>query len=73
MPRSSDERTKVLYTRAEPALVRALDREQERRRLSEPGRTVSRSDVIRSILWGALVPQPGDVETPQHEAGRVRG
>ncbi len=54
------EKPVVLYTRAEPALVQALDREVEARRLKTRGVAVSRSDVIRSILWGAL-PQPGDV------------
>lgn len=54
------EKPAVLYTRAEPALVAALDREVEARRAKTRGIAVSRSDVIRSILWEAL-PQPGDV------------
>lgn len=62
------EKPAVLYTRAEPALVAALDREVEVRRAKTRGVAVSRSDVIRSILWEAL-PQPGDVaDAPVPEA-----
>lgn len=68
MAASSQGRTRVLFTRAEPALVERLDEEVKRRR--EPGRGMTRSDLIRSILWSALVPRPQDDETPQPEAKR---
>ena len=48
------EGAKVLYTRAEPALVKALENELKRRRKLTPGVKLAQADVIRSLLWEAL-------------------
>jgi hypothetical protein len=47
-------KSKVLYTRAEPALVRAIKDEQTKRQEQQPGVTLSQADVIRTLLWEAI-------------------
>lgn len=61
-------KTRVLFTRAEPALVQRLDEEQVARAQREPGKRFTRADVVRTLLWEALTPQPRDGETPRPEA-----
>lgn len=60
-----DTKPKVLYTRAEPALVKALAVEMKRRRGAQQGVKLSQSDVIRALLWEALktaaMPQKDEV------------
>jgi hypothetical protein len=50
----AEAKSKVLYTRAEPALVAALEREVKRQRKAQPGVKLSQADVIRSLLWDAI-------------------
>ena len=40
-------------------LMAAIDREVERLRAERPGETVHRSDVIRAVLYRALMPKRG--------------
>jgi hypothetical protein len=49
----------VLFVRVAPDLIRRLDAIVERERAARPGRAVSRSDVAREILYGA-VKEPND-------------
>lgn len=54
MATKADDAPKVLYTRAEPALVKAIEAETKRRRKAAPGVKLAQADVIRSLLWEAL-------------------
>jgi hypothetical protein len=45
---------KVLFVRAPDDLLDALDEVVEREREARPGRTVSRADVARELLYAAL-------------------
>lgn len=47
--------SKVLYIRASEDLLDALDELVERERQSHPGRSVSRADVAREILYQRAV------------------
>lgn len=47
--------SEVIYIRADQALVNGIDVLLEKDRLGHPGRTLSRSDLIREILWRAVV------------------
>lgn len=47
-------KSKVLYTRAEPALVKAIKEETKMRQKEQPGVTLSQADVIRTLLWEAI-------------------
>ena len=53
---SAEECIEVIPVRAPPSLTEALDAEVERRRRERPGQRVTRSDVVRSLLWEALRP-----------------
>jgi len=44
----------VLYLRVRPELIDALDKRLADEREDEPGRLVSRADVVRRLLWEAL-------------------
>lgn len=46
--------TEVLYIRATPDLIDALDLLAERERTASPGRGISRADVAREILYKAI-------------------
>jgi len=46
--------TEVLFIRVPIELVDRLDHETERQRKEQPHRTVSRSDVVREILYREL-------------------
>lgn len=55
MPPRPSARSKVLPpVRVEPALMDAVDRAIAARIAAQPGVSLSRSDVIRSLLWEAL-------------------
>lgn len=54
MSRKSQGFTEVLYVRAPVDLIVLLDREVTRRREADPGRNLSRSDVVREILYREL-------------------
>lgn len=47
-----------LAVRMPDDLLKLIDLEVERRRLAFPGNEVSRSDVIREVLYRTLTPQP---------------
>lgn len=51
MGRTSQGFTEVLYIRVSFDLVELLDHEVERQRKEERGRVISRSDVVREILY----------------------
>ena len=44
--------------RAPPDLTEAIDREVERLAAEQPGQKITRSDVVRSILYRTLLPTP---------------
>ncbi len=44
--------------RSPPDLTEAIDREVERLSAERPGEAVTRSDVVRAILYRALLPPP---------------
>lgn len=46
--------SKVLFVRATPELLEALDRLAEEERRAQPGQSTSRSDVARKLLYAAL-------------------
>lgn len=54
MSRPSQGFTEVLFVRVPIDLIERLDRELECRRLEEPGRVISRADVVREILYQEL-------------------
>lgn len=49
-----DGATAVLFTRADAALVRAVNAEWKRRTKDAQGMKLSRADVVRALLWEAL-------------------
>lgn len=51
-------------------LTAAIDAEVERLRAERPGETIGRSDVVRSILYRALLPRPP--EQPARKEGKKR-
>jgi hypothetical protein len=56
--------TPIIFARVPRALVAALDRRVKQQQRQQPGARVTRSDVIRQLLYQAL----GDeVEAPRHE------
>ena len=46
--------TTVIYVRASKDLVKALDERLRQERTARPGRGVSRSDLVRDILYQTL-------------------
>ena len=54
---------KQVFTRMPEELIAALDRYTEQRQREQPWTTVTRSDVVRELLYQALGAK-GDVETP---------
>ena len=48
-------KSKVLYTRAEPALVKRIKDEQKIRQELQPGVTLSQADVVRTLLWEGII------------------
>lgn len=50
--------TSVLFLRAPAELLELLDARAEEQERGCPGRSVSRSDVAREILFGALLQKP---------------
>jgi metal-responsive CopG/Arc/MetJ family transcriptional regulator len=53
---------KQIFTRMPDELIEALDRYTERRQREQPWTTVTRSDVVRELLYQALGVK-GEVET----------
>lgn len=53
----TEQKDKVLYTRAESSLVTAIKRETTKRKKASPGVKLAQADVIRSLLWEALKAQ----------------
>jgi hypothetical protein len=53
---------KQIFTRMPDELIEALDRYTERRQREQPWTTVTRSDVVRELLYQALG-EKGEVET----------
>jgi antitoxin component HigA of HigAB toxin-antitoxin module len=53
---------KQIFTRMPDELIEALDRLTERRQREQPWTTVTRSDVVRELLYQALG-EKGEVET----------
>ena len=54
MSRPSQGFTEVLFVRVPIELIQRLDQELERRRREEPGRVISRADIVREILYREL-------------------
>lgn len=50
--------TEVLFVRSSKKLIRALDRRLESESARNPGRTLSRADIVREILYQALEDPP---------------
>ena len=46
--------TEALHILAEPTLIEGLDAIKDRRKKEAPGVKLSRSDVVRNILWAAV-------------------
>lgn len=46
--------SRVLYIRATPELVEAIERRWESDKDEQPGVALSRADVVRQLLWSAL-------------------
>jgi hypothetical protein len=72
MPKTTSHRRpakQLTFVRLPPELIEALDRYAERQQAAQPWATVTRSDVIRRLLYQAL----GDeVQGPQdHEGSTV--
>ncbi len=47
----------VIFTRAPKPLIKALDKRVRAERDAHPERAISRSDVVREILWRELAPK----------------
>lgn len=51
--------TEVLFVRAAPDLLRAVDKRLKEEKARRPGVSLSRADVVRSLLWEALAGPKG--------------
>lgn len=54
MSRQGTEFTTVLYVRCKPDLLTKLDRIKYELSLDRPGQSISRADVVRTLLYEAL-------------------
>ena len=52
----------VIFTRAPKALLVALDKRVELERKAHPGHDLSQSDVVRDLLWSALLATPQETK-----------
>ena len=50
--------TKVLFIRCNRALIEALDRLLAKTRTANPGRVISRADLVRELLYKYLLTHP---------------
>lgn len=50
---------KVLFVRVDASLLRKLDKLLRQQQAVEMGRRLSRSDLVRQILWERVTPRPG--------------
>lgn len=58
-PKVPDGLSEVLYLRVAPDLTALLDQVAEREREAHPGRSVSRADVARELLYAAAAARLG--------------